>query len=194
MQSDNRYVPTRNATITMDLNSVDVPVSADVPDWSRERKASLKWDPSRSLLASVRAYQRYSLSQSFLAVFLKQMAKLRHRFWSIVTSADIPLHCEIGGGILMPHPNGIVIHPDAKLGPNCLVFQQVTIGMRNGGVPVVKGHVDIGAGAKLLGKITIGNHSKIGANAVVLCDVPDHAIAVGVPAVVKTDSALGRPP
>lgn len=84
----------------------------------------------------------------------------------------------------MPHPNGVVIHPDAVIGPNCLLFQQVTIGQSAGGVPVVGGHVDVGAGAKVLGFISIGDHAIIGANAVVLCNVPAGATAVGVPASV----------
>jgi len=110
------------------------------------------------------------------------MAVICHRFWSIVTGADIPLNCQIGGGLLMPHPNGIVIHPEAKIGPNCLIFQQVTIGHRNGGVPTVAGHVDVGAGAKILGPISIGEHVVIGANAVVLKDVPSGCTAIGIPA------------
>jgi serine O-acetyltransferase len=83
---------------------------------------------------------------------------------------------------MLPHPNGIVIHPDAEIGPNCLLFQQVTIGANHDGVPRIGGHVDIGAGAKILGPITIGNHARIGANAVVINNVPDGATAVGVPA------------
>ncbi len=82
----------------------------------------------------------------------------------------------------MPHPTGIVIHPGAVVGPNCLIHQQVTIGIEKDGVPRIGGHVDIGAGAKILGSVTIGDHAKIGANAVVLRDVPAHATAVGVPA------------
>ena len=75
------------------------------------------------------------------------------------------------------------MHPDAKIGPNCLIFQQVTIGSKNGSKPpIIGGHVDIGAGAKVLGEIIIGNHAKIGANAVVLIDVPEGRSAVGVPA------------
>jgi serine O-acetyltransferase len=85
----------------------------------------------------------------------------------------------------MPHPNGIVIHSDAVIGPNCLIFQQVTIGSRDdSGAPRIGGHVDIGAGAKILGAIAIGHHAKIGANAVVLSDVPEGATAVGIPAKV----------
>jgi len=68
---------------------------------------------------------------------------------------------------------------------NCLIFQQVTIGTRDGpGVPEIGGHVDIGAGAKILGQVCIGDHAKIGANAVVVSDIPSGAVAIGVPAKV----------
>lgn len=111
------------------------------------------------------------------------MAVLRHRFWSVVTGAGIPLNCQIEGGLLIPHPNGIVIHPEVKIGPNCLIFQQVTIGTRGEfGFPNIGGHVDIGAGAKILGNIKIGDHARIGANAVVIHDVPTGKTAVGIPA------------
>ena len=120
------------------------------------------------------------------ALIRKWLAVLAHRFWSVVSGADIALNSKIGGGLILPHPNGIVIHPDAVIGPNCLIFQQVTIGTRgSGGVPAIGGHVDIGAGAKVLGAIRIGNHVVIGANAVVLQDVPDNCMAVGIPAIVK---------
>lgn len=87
--------------------------------------------------------------------------------------------------MLLPHPNGIVIHAQAQIGPNCLIFQQVTIGTRSDGMlPVIGGHVDIGAGAKILGNVRIGDHACIGANAVVLNDVPAGQTAVGIPAVI----------
>ncbi len=110
---------------------------------------------------------------------------LRHRFWSVVTGADIPLNAAIGGGLLIPHPNGIVIHPGARIGPNCLIFQQVTIGALGSEVPTIGGHVDFGAGAKVLGAISIGDHARVGANAVVLIDVPSRCSAVGIPAQVR---------
>lgn len=52
---------------------------------------------------------------------------LQHRFWSIVTAADIPVNCQLEGGLLLTHPTGVVIHPDASIGPNCLILQQVTV-------------------------------------------------------------------
>jgi serine O-acetyltransferase len=158
-------------------------VSADTPDWSREAKSFWQWAPSRALLASIRAYQRHAAAASPARRILCAWAVLRHRFWSAVTGAEVPLRGRLGGGLLLPHPNGIVIHPDVEIGPNCLIFQQVTLGEQGGGgVPRLGGHVDVGAGAKILGGVTVGDHARIGANAVVLCDVPAGALAVGVPA------------
>ncbi|MFN4243210.1 MAG: serine O-acetyltransferase [Tepidisphaerales bacterium] len=158
-------------------------VSAVVPDWSRERPRGW-WDPPRKLLKSIRDYQRHRDTPGVMSPLLRRWAVLRYRFWSVVTGADIPLNCRIGGGLLLVHPNGIVIAPDVEIGPNCLIFQQVTLGYggKVPGVPKVGGHVDIGAGAKVLGGVTLGDHCKVGANAVVLCDVPPGATAVGVPA------------
>ncbi len=158
-------------------------ISAEVPDWTREQKAWSEWAPSKSLLASIRRYQRAQTKSILYRWLFKRMAIIQYRFWSIVTGADIPINTQIAGGLLLPHPNGIVIHPDVKIGPNCLILQQVTIGsLEAGGTPTIGGHVDIGAGAKVLGKLIIGNHAKIGANAVVLIDVPAYKVAIGVPA------------
>lgn len=159
--------------------------SATNPDWKREKKALFEWSPSRSLLSSLRSYQRWR-GRGFMGVVPSKIAVLRHRFWSMVTGCDLPINTEVSGGLLMPHPNGIVIHPNCKIGPNCLIFQQVTLGS-NGtgigkGVPTLGGHVDVGAGAKILGGVTIGDNAVIGANAVVITDVPAHATAIGVPA------------
>jgi serine O-acetyltransferase len=159
-------------------------VDSEVPDWSREEFAWWEWTPSRRLLRSIRDYQRGSRQPH-----LRMLAVLRHRFWSLITGTDIPLNASLGGGLLMPHPNGIVIHPDVKIGPNCLIFQQVTLGTGGRpGLPILEGHVDIGAGAKILGGVRVGSGAKIGANAVVIDDVPTDAVAVGVPARILDQS------
>jgi serine O-acetyltransferase len=154
-------------------------VSASDPDMTREVPGRL-WDPGRRLLRSIRAYQ--GAGPGPVGWVRRKLAVLAHRFWSVVTQAEIDLNAPIGGGLLIPHPNGIVIHPDVEIGPNCLIFQQVTLGQGRGGVPRLGGHVDIGAGAKVLGPVSVGDHAVIGANAVVLCDVPSGMMAVGVPA------------
>ena len=161
-------------------------VSAEIPDCSREQPRRF-WDPSRRLLRSIRRYQYWSSRRGPIAAIMKRRWILSNRFWSVVTGADIPLNCQIGGGLLLPHPNGVVIHPGAVIGPNCLVFQQVTIGTNGSqpGLPILAGHVDVGAGAKILGGVYIGKHALIGANAVVINDVPDFTTAVGVPAKLK---------
>jgi serine O-acetyltransferase len=157
-------------------------ISDTVPDWSREAKRPFDWKPGQSLLASLRSYDRWRVRRNPIASAMRVIAVLRHRFWSVVTGADIPLGTQIGGGLMLVHSNGIVIHPKAVIGPNCLILHQVTLGVISGGAPKIGGHVDIGAGAKILGDITVGNHAKIGANAVVLVDVPPYATAIGIPA------------
>ena len=150
-------------------------------DWSREAPLGF-WDPGRKLLHSIRRYQHWRDRTNMLSKVARRYATLRYHFWSVVTGADIPLTCKIGGGLLIPHPNGIVIHPDVTIGINCLIFQQTTIGLRDPyvGVPEIGAHVDIGAGAKILGPVKIGRDAKIGANAVVIRDVAIGAVATGV--------------
>ena len=166
-----------------DLTSPPAP-SATVPDWTRERVQPGRLCAGPRLVRAIRGYQYWRPRFGIIGRIFSIQAKLRHGFWSVVAGADIPITCRLGGGLVLPHPNGLVVHPDIRMGPNCMIFQQVTIGASGGrpGVPTIGGHVDIGAGAKILGPVTIGDHARIGANAVVLCDVPAGAIAVGIPA------------
>ncbi|KAA6231777.1 serine acetyltransferase [Chlorobium phaeovibrioides] len=159
-------------------------ISATEPDLSREQAIPGKYEPGKYLLASIRRYQSLR-TKGPTGKLLSKITVLQHRFWSAVCGADIPINANIGGGLLIPHPNGIVIHPAAIIGPNCLIMHQVTIGTTGKGTPIIEGHVDIGAGAKILGEVHIGAHALIGANAVVLKNVPANTTAVGVPARIK---------
>ncbi|MDO8825458.1 serine O-acetyltransferase [Methylophaga sp.] len=167
-------------------------ISSEVADWERERIKSF-WSPARQLLKSIRDYQKSSSKKSLLAKFNKKIAVIRYRFWSAIAGADIPINGDIGGGLSIPHPNGIVIHPEAKIGVNCLIHQQVTIGIsrKSTKAPTIYGHVDIGAGAKIIGPIIVGEHALIGANAVVVKDVPAYAIVAGIPAKIIGTTAEG---
>ncbi len=158
-------------------------VSASEPDWSRER-ARHWWDPPRRLIRSLRDYEHLTRNRPLGWRLRAKWCVLRHRFWSVACSASIPLNSTIGGGLLLLHPEGVVVHPKSVLGPNCLILSGVTIGTGGPipGVPSIGGHVDIGTGAKILGGVRIGDHVRIGANAVVITDVPSGATAVGVPA------------
>ncbi|MGB7328208.1 MAG: serine acetyltransferase [Rubripirellula sp.] len=160
-------------------------ISASIPDWSREAPRMF-FDPSRKLLRSIRRYQWWSAQTGVMrlaAIVAKKRWVFSHRFWSIVSAADIPLTCQIEGGLILPHPSGVVVHPDAKIGPNCLLGAHTVIGVgKVPGLPVLEGHVDVHAGGCVLGGVTVGCHSQVGANAVVIKDVPANATAVGVPA------------
>ncbi len=159
-------------------------VSAVNPDWRRESFTQW-WSPSFQLLKAIRNYQKVSNHSGMIAQLLAKKFLLEHRFWSVMTGADIPINCNLGGGLMLPHPTGVVIHPDAIIGPNCMIFQQVTIT----GIVKIGGHVDIGAGAKILSNVTLGNHVQVGANAVVKnLDAPDESIVVGIPAKIKFPS------
>ncbi|MCS6888869.1 MAG: serine acetyltransferase [Chloroflexus sp.] len=101
---------------------------------------------------------------------------------------EIVVGADIGGGLYIAHPVGTVIAPQ-RIGRNCTIVAAVTIGMRNEWeFPVIGDEVFIGAGARVLGGITVGDRARIGANAVVTRDVPAGATVVGIPArVVKID-------
>jgi serine O-acetyltransferase len=123
---------------------------------------------------------------------LRQCLSLVYRVWRtlIQIMTGIELHCEtrVGRRLLIEHFGGIIVSGDAVIGDDVVIRQGVTIGLRRTGrrgAPVIGNRVDIGAGAKLLGPIRIGDDAVIGANAVVLSDVPANALAVGVPAVIK---------
>ena len=164
----------KNRTIKVDI---DESIDWSKPDWSREKPRKF-WDPSRKLLKSIRDYQKLKKSNSLFSRLRSKLIVVRYRFWSMITGAEIDLSCQIGGGLLIPHPNGIVIHPDSIIGINCLIFQQVTLA----GIVELGIHVDIGAGAKLIGPLKLGNHVKVGANAVVTASAGDNVTLVGMPA------------
>jgi serine O-acetyltransferase len=116
---------------------------------------------------------------------------LLFRFVETAVGISLPKSALIGPGLRIWHFGGIFIHPEVVMGSNCTLRQGVTIGNRHEGgpVPVIGDNVDFGAYAQVLGKVRIGNDCKIGALSVVLCDVPDGATAIGVPARIIYHSA-----
>jgi serine O-acetyltransferase len=100
------------------------------------------------------------------------------------TGISLPLEARIGPGLRIYHFGNIFIHSRAIIGRNCTLRQGVTIGDRvlNGPAPVVEDDVQFGAYAQVLGQIRIGRGAKIGAMALVLCDIPANTTAVGNPA------------
>jgi serine O-acetyltransferase len=113
-----------------------------------------------------------------------------------VYGIELPHTARIGRRVVFEHQHGIVVHGRTIIGDDCIVRQGVTLGIRSldrrDEAPVLGRGVNVGAGAKILGRVVIGDGAAIGANAVVLEDVPAGAVAVGVPAVVTAKRARRR--
>ncbi len=150
---------------------------------------------------SLRAVIRGLCSQGFQALFVyrifhwlyeRRIPTQPFRFFveriiEIITGISIPAQAVIGKGLRIHHFGGIIMHSTAVIGDHCTLYHGVTLGDRGGwgGSPRVGNHVLIGAGAKLIGDIVVGDDCVIGANAVVNTSVPAGHIAVGVPAAFK---------
>jgi serine O-acetyltransferase len=131
---------------------------------------------------------RYTVRPALLRKFFSVLYKIAYKWIQIVTGIEFPCEIEIGKNFVIDHFGGIVVSGFAKFGDNCRIRNGVVVGLKRVDdpcAPVIGDNVDIGTGAKVLGRITIGNNVVIGANAVVLIDVPDDCAAMGVPAVIK---------
>jgi serine O-acetyltransferase len=139
---------------------------------------------------------RYNVRPIILRKLMSLLYKTLYKFVQILTGIELPCEVPIGSNFCIDHFGGIVISGYAEFGNNCRIRNGVVVGLKNPDTPCapkIGNDVDIGAGAKLLGPIVIGNNVSIGANAVVTKNVPDNSIAVGVPAVVKPKRAGAHP-
>ena len=128
----------------------------------------------------------YRFAHFFYERGFKLIARAISGLTRIITAVDINPGAQIGSGVFFDHATGLVIGETAIIGDNCLIYQGVTLGgvsLKHGKRhPTLQNGVVVGAGAKVLGNITIGENSKIGANSVVIKDVEPNCTAVGVPA------------
>jgi serine O-acetyltransferase len=128
---------------------------------------------------------RYGFRHRIVRAPLSLLYKLAFKFIQIVTGIELPCEAALGKRCRIDHFGGIVVSGDAVLGDDVVIRNGVTIGLRRAGIrgsPKIGNRVDIGAGAKILGSITVGDDSIIGANAVLLEDMPPNSVAIGVPA------------
>ena len=131
---------------------------------------------------------RYGVRPALLRKALSLLYKLLYKVVQVLTGVELPCEVELGRNFVIDHFGGIVISGYAKFGDNCRIRNGVVVGLSRADdpcAPVIGNNVDIGAGAKVLGRISVGDNVLIGANAVVVRDVPANSIAVGVPAIVK---------
>lgn len=113
------------------------------------------------------------------------------RLNQVVHGIEIPPTVDVGPGLVIYHPSGIVLHGDVVVGARLRIHTGVVLGIRgtsSGGTvgpPVVGDDVLIGTGAKLLGDITVGDRVHVGANAVLVTDAPTDSTVTGIPATVR---------
>ena len=109
---------------------------------------------------------------------------------------ELPYTVKLGRRVVIEHQSAIVIHGYCSIGDDCIIRQGVTMGNRYLerplDAPKLGNRVNVGAGAKIFGNVTIGDDANIGANAVVLCDVPPGKTAVGIPANVLSSKTSGN--
>jgi serine O-acetyltransferase len=128
---------------------------------------------------------RYRFKHRIVRAPLSFIYKILFKFIQILTGIELPCETILGHRFRIDHFGGIIISGDVEFGDDVVIRNGVTIGLRRTGVrgsPKIGNRVDVGAGAKILGSITIGDDTAIGANAVVLDDVPPNSIAIGIPA------------
>lgn len=155
----------------------------------REDWATYEHDPWRQGLWVMIAYRfgrwRYRFRHRMVRAPLSLIYKTMRVLAQILTGIDLPCEATVGRRFRIDHFGAIIVSGDAVFGDDVVIRSGVTVGLRRAGArgaPVIGHRVDIGTGAKLLGAIKIGDDVAIGANAVVLADVPAGSIAVGVPA------------
>ncbi|MEI6117610.1 MAG: serine acetyltransferase [Burkholderiales bacterium] len=131
---------------------------------------------------------RYTVRPAILRKLLSVIYHVLYKLIQIITGIELPCEVPIGRNFVIEHSGGIVISGFASFGDDCRIRNGVVVGLSRVDepcAPQIGNDVDIGTGAKVLGNIRIGNGVRIGANAVVIMDVPDDCLAVGVPAAIK---------
>ena len=129
---------------------------------------------------------RMAVRPKLLRAPLSLVYRALYRRCRNVYGIELPYSVRLGRGVVVEHQGGIVVHGDTVIGDHCIIRQNCTLGIRRldalHDAPVLGRGVHLGAGAVVLGKITLGDGAIVGANAVVLVDVPAGALAIGVPA------------
>jgi serine O-acetyltransferase len=131
---------------------------------------------------------RYGIRSRLLRIPFSFLYKVAYKIIQILTGIELPCEAVIGRNFRIDHFGGIIVTGYAQFGDDCRIRNGVVVGLarvEDPCGPVIGNNVDIGAGAKVLGRIHVGDNVVIGANAVVIRDVPANSIAVGVPAVSR---------
>jgi serine O-acetyltransferase len=137
------------------------------------------------LYSGLHAIWAYRLSHSMRRAGLGFLARAVSQLARFLTGVEIHPGARIGRRFFIDHGMGVIIGETAEIGDDCLIYQGVTLGGTGNQSgkrhPTLGNHVVVGSGAKVLGNIHIGDHVRVGANSVVLHDVPSNSTVVGIP-------------
>jgi len=142
-------------------------------------------EPSLVAILSYRLGQRFrQVTVPVIGESMRALHVVFHAIITLIVGIHLPRGATIGPGLRIYHFGGVMVSASAVIGSNCTLRQNVCIGTRYGDddAPHIGDNVDFGVGAVVIGRIRVGNNVRIGANAVVLTDIPDNSTAVGVPA------------
>src|SRR5210317_1820911 len=145
----------------------------------------------------VHAVLLHRLAHRLWLLKLKLIARIVSHLGRLLTGIEIHPGAKIGQRFFIDHGMGVVIGETSIIGNDCTLYHGVTLGgttwKKGKRHPTLKNNVVIGAGAKILGPITIGNNSKVGSNAVVVSDIPNDSTAVGIPAkIIESDDEMKK--
>lgn len=159
-------------------------------------KAYKSYDPAaKSLLEILICYPGpkaiffHRIAHGLYKIRLYLLARILGEISRLLTGIEIHPGAKIGKRLVIDHGMGVVIGETSVIGDDCLIFHGVTLGGKSFDNtkrhPTLENRVSVGAGAKILGNITIGRESSIGANSVVTKDIPPGSVAIGIPAQLK---------
>lgn len=121
--------------------------------------------------------------------FLKRIYIRLYNYYAFMNHIEISPQTQIGGGLYIGHPHGIIINSHAILGKNVNIHQNVIIGAENRGerrgTPVIGNNVWIGINTAIVGNVKIGDDVLIAPNSYVNCNVPSHSVVFGNPCIIK---------
>lgn len=137
----------------------------------------------------IASYLKQKKGIFFYILYFLSLVVLKH--YNFKTGIQLSPGTKIGGGLTFGHFSCIVINDCSIIGRNCTIFQGVTIGSARGkGTPIIGDNCILFAGAKIIGNVKLGNNVVVGANAVVVKDIPDNCICAGIPAkIINNDSS-----
>lgn len=158
-------------------------------DYQRYYESSSRIDLNEVLLRTeLVGILLYRLARAYYLAGNESVAQKYSLLGRFLSGFEIYYSADIGRALKIHHGLGMVIGARVVIGNNALLHQNVTFGDRKGGRPVLRDYVTVYAGAKVLGKITVGHHAVLAANCVCIADVPDHTTVAGIPAKIITQN------